>query len=249
MSSYVLGPGIQSLPYRWTGGYGFRVVELVDGSAYTILPSVGHVTFTATSGVAAYTVNLPAEPLDNERRSIAFDKAVAALTISGSHTINVTPTAASAGDAFEWIFSRAQGAWLTYSVKVAGGGGGVTDHGALTGLADDDHPQYLTQAEADVLYAPAGGGGASWTEAEIDFGSAPVYEASFTITDAAITSSAVKMQVLPCGKAATGRTADDWQWDGATFAANPGAGSATVYAQFMPGPIVGRRKVQYSVGA
>ena len=24
-----------------------------------------------------------------------------------------------------------------------GGGGGVTDHGALTGLADDDHPQYL----------------------------------------------------------------------------------------------------------
>lgn len=26
---------------------------------------------------------------------------------------------------------------------LAGGGGGVTDHGALTGLADDDHPQYL----------------------------------------------------------------------------------------------------------
>lgn len=25
---------------------------------------------------------------------------------------------------------------------VPGGGGGVTDHGALTGLADDDHPQY-----------------------------------------------------------------------------------------------------------
>ena len=24
-----------------------------------------------------------------------------------------------------------------------GGGGGVTDHGALSGLADDDHPQYL----------------------------------------------------------------------------------------------------------
>lgn len=24
-----------------------------------------------------------------------------------------------------------------------GGGGGVTDHGALTGLADDDHTQYL----------------------------------------------------------------------------------------------------------
>jgi len=27
--------------------------------------------------------------------------------------------------------------------KIGEGGGGVTDHGALTGLSDDDHPQYL----------------------------------------------------------------------------------------------------------
>lgn len=40
-----------------------------------------------------------------------------------------------------------------------GGGGGVTDHGALSGLADDDHPHYLTQARGDALYAPIGGGG------------------------------------------------------------------------------------------
>lgn len=33
-----------------------------------------------------------------------------------------------------------------------GGGGGVTDHGALTGLADDDHPQYLTQVRGDARY-------------------------------------------------------------------------------------------------
>jgi hypothetical protein len=33
-----------------------------------------------------------------------------------------------------------------------GGGGGVTDHGALTGLADDDHPQYLlTSAAAELI--------------------------------------------------------------------------------------------------
>lgn len=37
--------------------------------------------------------------------------------------------------------------------REAPGGGGVTDHGALTGLTDDDHPQYLTEAEADALYA------------------------------------------------------------------------------------------------
>ena len=35
---------------------------------------------------------------------------------------------------------------------VAGGGGGVTDHGALTGLADDDHTQYHTDARGDARY-------------------------------------------------------------------------------------------------
>lgn len=31
---------------------------------------------------------------------------------------------------------------------------GVTDHGALTGLADDDHPQYVTHTEGDAAYQP-----------------------------------------------------------------------------------------------
>lgn len=39
--------------------------------------------------------------------------------------------------------------------RPVGGGGGVTDHGALTGLGDDDHPQYLLTsgkaADADKL--------------------------------------------------------------------------------------------------
>lgn len=34
----------------------------------------------------------------------------------------------------------------------AGGGGGVTDHGALTGLADDDHSQYHNDARGDARY-------------------------------------------------------------------------------------------------
>ena len=93
----------------------------------------------------------------------------------------------------------------------------------------------------------AAGGSSTWTEVEIDFGTTPVYDKTFTITDAAITSSAVKMILVPSGKAATGRTADDWQWDGGTFAANPGTGSATCYANFSPGPIVGRRKLLYQV--
>jgi hypothetical protein len=34
--------------------------------------------------------------------------------------------------------------------------GGVSDHGALTGNADDDHPQYLTQARGDARYELSG---------------------------------------------------------------------------------------------
>ena len=33
-----------------------------------------------------------------------------------------------------------------------GGGGGVSDHGALTGLSDDDHPQYFNDARGDARY-------------------------------------------------------------------------------------------------
>jgi hypothetical protein len=119
---------------------------------------------------------------------------------------------------------------------------------SLTVPAGGTVGQVLTKGVSGYSWQAASGGGASWTELEVDFGAAPVYGAEFVITDAAITAAS-KIQVLPCGKAATGRTADDWAWDGAAFAANPGTGSATCYAHFLPGPIVGRRKVQYSVGA
>lgn len=93
-----------------------------------------------------------------------------------------------------------------------------------------------------------GGGGTTWTEVEIDFGSTPVYETSFVVVDALVLGTTNKVVVLPCGKAATDRTADDWLWDGGMFAANPAVGSFTCYATFFPGPIVGKRKIQYSVG-
>ena len=40
-----------------------------------------------------------------------------------------------------------------------GGGGGVTDHGALTGLGDDDHTQYHNDARGDARY---------YTKAQVD---------------------------------------------------------------------------------
>ena len=37
-------------------------------------------------------------------------------------------------------------------LEAGGGGGGVTDHGALTGLGEDDHPIYLTTGRGDARY-------------------------------------------------------------------------------------------------
>jgi hypothetical protein len=131
---------------------------------------------------------------------------------------------------------------------LAGFVGAQGQAGAAIALAADDGDGEANEQIFILNNVTTSSGGASWTEVEVDFGTDPVYEASFTITDGAITGTS-KVQVLPCGKAATGRTPDDWQWDGATFAANPGAGSAVCYVVFTPGPVVGPRKVQYSVGA
>lgn len=42
------------------------------------------------------------------------------------------------------------------ALEDAGGGGGVTDHGALTGLADDDHTQYQLESEKGAANGYAG---------------------------------------------------------------------------------------------
>lgn len=49
----------------------------------------------------------------------------------------------------------AVGPYVEY-VKGDPGPPGVSDHGALTGLGDDDHPQYLTEARGDARYDATG---------------------------------------------------------------------------------------------
>jgi len=41
---------------------------------------------------------------------------------------------------------------VVISLKPPAGSGGVTDHGALTGLSDDDHPQYLLRTDENGFY-------------------------------------------------------------------------------------------------
>ena len=63
--------------------------------------------------------------------------------VTGPHTVNTDASTKCAGT--ESL--RGDGSCAVPS------GGGVTDHGALTGLADDDHPQYLNELRHDALPA------------------------------------------------------------------------------------------------
>jgi hypothetical protein len=47
-------------------------------------------------------------------------------------------------------------AWVKVGLGLSEGGGGVLDHGALTGLGDDDHPQYQLRSEKNALNGYAG---------------------------------------------------------------------------------------------
>lgn len=70
---------------------------------------------------------------------------------------------------------------------VISGGGGVTDHGALTGLADDDHTQYHTDARGDARYSQLGH---THTASQIS-DSTTVGRAVLTATDAAAARTAI----------------------------------------------------------
>jgi hypothetical protein len=104
----------------------------------------------------------------------------------------------------------------------------------------------LTVVAGAAAWAAPGAGSSVWTDYEVDFGATPTYSKSFDITDASVSGTS-KVLVVPCGKPATGGKEDDWEWDGITFAANPGAGAFRVMASAFPGPVAGKRKISYQV--
>lgn len=86
----------------------------------------------------------------------------------------------------------------------------------------------------------------TWVEIELDFGTKAVYEKNFVVVDAGSSVSSTII-INESGKVATDRAAGDSQWDSVSVTALPANGSFTVYAIANPGPIVGKRKFNYSV--
>lgn len=63
-----------------------------------------------------------------------------------------------AGGSTGQVLAKASAADYDTSWITGGGGGGVSDHGALDGLADDDHAQYHTDPRGDARYTRLGTG-------------------------------------------------------------------------------------------
>jgi hypothetical protein len=72
------------------------------------------------------------------------------LTAEAGVTLNGSLTVPQHG--WWWAKRIASDIWQVFTGGT-GGGGGVTDHGALSGLSDDDHPQYLVASGARPLSA------------------------------------------------------------------------------------------------
>lgn len=93
-----------------------EVVEVAGGTV-----TVGG----ATSGITVDDADGGTIVVGPDGTSVTVDPAVEVVSAGGGTTVVATGTTA------------------IQIVETGGGGGGVTDHGALSGLADDDHPQYF----------------------------------------------------------------------------------------------------------
>lgn len=126
-----------------------------------------------------------------------------------------------AGQSFQYTFQS--GRWNCYSVD----GQPIGDTGENGADGSDGADGALTV-----------------TEVEIDFGSVPVRDKQFTITDAGVSSTS-KIIAVQSGKAATDRDADENAMDALVLNCKPESGQFVINAFAISGPVTGKYKVNY----
>ncbi len=105
----------------------------------------------------------------------------------------------------------------------------------------------LVGGEQTTLHSHAGGGTLDIKQTEIDFGTIPVAEALFVITDAGVV---VTSQLIGnvAYEAPTGKDLDELEMDSVDLKFAPGSGQFTLYARGLDGYIADKFKVNYLVG-
>ncbi len=177
-----------------TGDDDFHFKVSPDGAAFTeailINKTTGLVTLTPKSIVNATLADMPTARLKG--RTTAGAGAPEDLTSAQATALLEAFSPSGAGSKKGLVpdpgttagttkYLREDGAWVT----PPGGGGGVSDHGDLTGLADDDHPQYHTDARGDARYDAIGAGVTAATAAIVAHTGAADPHAQYLLDSAA----------------------------------------------------------------
>lgn len=108
----------------------------------------------------------------------------------------------------------------------------------------DDSGRTVTTGEPGTDGTDGSDGALTISETEIDFGTIPVYEKVFTVTDASISSTS-EIIAVQSGRAATDKEADENSMDFLVCNATPGTGEFTLNVKALPGPVSGKFKINY----
>ena len=185
--------------------------------------------------------------------------------LPGTVTAGELVTTTDAGNERLYVGSAAAGT----PVQIAGAAVVAASHAAVTLDANADTLLSLstqalgldTQAANRVLAGPISGGNAVPAfralvtadlpantpiikRTEIDFGTTPVLQKTFTITDAGVSAASFIMAQLAY-VAPTGKSLDELEFDSFDFRAAPGTGNFTLHARALEGSVAGNFKINY----